>query len=391
MPAPQPHAIRIGLVSDHLFPFAHGGAERVYRALADAIADEGAALTYFTRAQWREGQTLDTAFDVAVVWSGDVYDERGTRTIGGALRWSGALIRRLWRCECDVLIVSATPVFNVFVGALARLRRPKMVLVVDWLEIWPWAKWRSYSGQIAGTVAWVLQSLALPFGRVRLVNSRTTLGRLPRRAQRAAIQLPLASMAGSPLAMPEKPGHELLFIGRHIPDKNLTMLPAVVAKLATEFPKLRAVVVGDGPDRAPAEALAEQLGVADRVQFVGRVSDDELDRRLAAASALFFPSVREGFGLVVCEAARHSTPSIVVDHPDNAAVALVTAGVNGEIAGDASLEELTAATRRALEGGGELQRSTKSWYDAEFEQSGGFAEVARQLMLLPTPGGTSAC
>lgn len=378
----EPNSVRIGLASDHLFPFAHGGAERVYRVLADAIAAEGAELTYFTREQWTAGTSLETLFAVDVVWSGEVYDKRGTRRIGSALSWSWALLRKLWRADLDVLILSATPVFNVFVGLLAKLRRPKTVLVVDWLEIWPWAKWRSYSGAVAGTIAWLLQSIAVHIGSVRLVNSRTTLERLPRRARARAILLPLASMAGAPAPSgPGAPDAELLFVGRHIPDKNLPMLPEVVAALAAGFPDLHAIVAGDGPDRVIAEQRAISLGVADRMNFVGRVSDEELERLLARSGALFFPSVREGFGLVVCEAARFGTPSVVVDHPDNAAVALVTESVNGAIAAELSGEALTAATRRVLLAGTELRGRTYAWY-ADAWSHGGFETVARQLIAL---------
>lgn len=371
-------------MSDHLFPLAHGGAERVYRVLADALAAEGAVLTYYTRRQWATGNEPEAAFVVSDVWAGAVYDENGTRRIGAALRWSVALLRALWRADHDVLIVSATPVFNVFVAAVAKLRRPRTILLVDWLEIWPWKKWRAYSGVVAGTIAWVLQSVAVHIGDGRLVNSLITLGRLPRRARAAALLLPLASMAGAPL--PERVsrgtgsrGYELLFVGRHIPDKNLPMLPRVVAALTEEFPGLRATVVGDGPDRALAEQISAELCVADRVNFVGRVSEDVLEEHLGQASALFFPSVREGFGLVVCEAARHGTPSVVVNHPDNAAVALVESGVNGAIAAEAGVDALTAATRQVLAGGVELRRATKAWYDAAWAQ-GGFAKVAQTVL-----------
>lgn len=380
MPEAKPRAVRIGLASDHLFPFAHGGAERVYRVLADALSAEGAELSYYTRRQWPFGADLRTPFAVDVVWDGDVYDERGTRRIGSALRWSWALLRRLWRADLDVLIVSATPVFNVFVGLLAKWRHPRTVLVVDWLEIWPWSKWRSYSGAIPGTIAWLLQSVAVHIGAVRLVNSRTTLDRLPKRARARAIQLPLVSMAGAPDGQ-GTPSAELLFVGRHIPDKNLPLLPEVVAALATEFPELHATVAGDGPDRVIAEQRAMSLGVADRINFVGRVSDERLERLLASSGALFFPSVREGFGLVVCEAARFGTPSIVVDHPDNAAVALVAEGVNGAIARELTVADLADATRRVLLASAKLRDSTHDWYSQAWSVEG-FEGVARQLITL---------
>lgn len=382
---PQLNPVRVGLVSDHLFPFAHGGAERVYRVLADAITAEGAQLRYFTRRQWEAGTNLQTAFSVDEVWSGEIYDSNGTRRIGSALKWSAAVMRALWRAELDILIVSATPVFNVFVGAVAKLRHPQTVLVVDWLEIWPWQKWRHYSGWLAGNIAWLLQSIAVHIGDVRLVNSTITRDRLPRRAQSNAIALPLASMAGPPVANGSGVASaELLFVGRHIPDKNLPMLPRVVAALRAEFPRLRAKVIGDGPDRAIAEQLASDLGLADSVEFLGRVSDAELETQLAAAGTLFFPSVREGFGLVVCEAARFGTPAVVVNHPDNAAVALVAEGMNGAIAAQATLDELVGATRRVLLGGGELRASTQAWY-ADAWSHGGFNAVARKLIGLVRP------
>lgn len=354
----------------------------MYRVLADAIAAEGAQLRYFTRQQWEAGADLQTPFEVDEVWSGEVYDSHGTRSITAALNWSSALLRVLWRTDVDVLIVSATPVFNVFVGALAKLRRPRTVLVVDWLEIWPWKKWRLYSGWLAGSIAWAMQSAAVHIGDARLVNSPITRARLPKGAQPAAVLLPLASMAGEPVAGgPCAASAELLFVGRHIPDKNLPMLPSVLAKLQAEFPGLSAKVIGDGPDRVAAERLAAELGVRDKIEFLGRVSDTELEAQLATAGALFFPSVREGFGLVVCEAARYGTPSVVVNHPDNAAVALVTEGINGAIASQLTLDELVDATRRVLRGGDELRVSTQAWYDEAWSH-GGFATVAKQLIAL---------
>lgn len=373
--------LRFGLVSDHLFPFAHGGAERVYRVLADAIVAEGNELTYFTRRQWDSGSALETAFAVREVWAGEVYDANGTRQISAALRWSRALLRALWSTPVNVLVVSATPVFNVFVALLVKVRHPHTLLVVDWLEIWPARKWRAYSGVLAGSIAWMLQSFAVHVGGAHLVNSAVTRARLPKRAQRSAIMLPLNTMAGEPVkptqtVVPQR----LLFVGRHIPDKNLPMLPRVVAALQSDYPELSAVVIGDGPDRAATEALALKLGVSERMSFLGRVSDEVLEHQLAEAGVLFFPSVREGFGLVVCEAARHGTPVVLVAHEDNAATLLLEPGVNGAFAGRLSLDELVAATRACLEGGPELRTSAKAWYDRSWNASGGFAEVARQLV-----------
>ena len=59
------------------------------------------------------------------------------------------------------------------------------------------------------------------------------------------------------------------------------------------------------------------------------------------------PSRREGYGLVVIEAAARGTPVVVVAGPDNAAVELVAEGENGFVAGVGSPEEPGGGDPRA--------------------------------------------
>jgi glycosyltransferase involved in cell wall biosynthesis len=75
------------------------------------------------------------------------------------------------------------------------------------------------------------------------------------------------------------------------------------------------------------------------------------------------PSRREGFGLVVAEAAAHGTPSVVVAGEDNAAAELIVPGVNGFVAESTDPEVLAEALGRALDGGEELRATTSAWFD----------------------------
>jgi glycosyltransferase involved in cell wall biosynthesis len=62
------------------------------------------------------------------------------------------------------------------------------------------------------------------------------------------------------------------------------------------------VLAGEGPSRADLEARVQALGIADRVRFLGRVSDDRKWQLYDGAELLLFGSTIEGFGLVVAEA-----------------------------------------------------------------------------------------
>lgn len=68
------------------------------------------------------------------------------------------------------------------------------------------------------------------------------------------------------------------------------------------------VMVGDGPDRSEAEAEAEQLGVRDRVRFLGRL--DRVASILQASDLFLLPSQSESFGLAALEAMACGAPAV---------------------------------------------------------------------------------
>jgi glycosyltransferase involved in cell wall biosynthesis len=154
----------------------------------------------------------------------------------------------------------------------------------------------------------------------------------------------------------------VVFAGRHIPEKRVLSIPPAVARARQRLPSLRAVVFGDGPDRAALAAAVAALGLDDVVAVPGFVSSDVVDEAMGHALCLLLPSRREGYGLVVIEAAARGTPSIVVAAVDNAAVELVCDGVNGFVARSDSAADLAEAILRVHAGGAALRDSTAAWF-----------------------------
>lgn len=110
-----------------------------------------------------------------------------------------------------------------------------------------------------------------------------------------------------------------------LPQKGLPVLLHALRRLVDDGVRVRAVLGGDGPDRAMLEALTDALGIRHAVRFPGWITDkraffDDID--------LFcLPSLNEPFGLVVTEAMAYGRPVIVsdADGPRD----IVTDGVNG--------------------------------------------------------------
>lgn len=102
-----------------------------------------------------------------------------------------------------------------------------------------------------------------------------------------------------------------LFVGRLSPLKGLGEVIMALGGLK-DMP-WRLYVAGDGPMRGEWEGLARQLGISERVQFLGFVSHPE--ELMAQASCLLFPSRQEGMGRVLMRAISMGMPVLASDIP----------------------------------------------------------------------------
>jgi len=125
-------------------------------------------------------------------------------------------------------------------------------------------------------------------------------------------------------------------------DKVIMVLPEIVK----EFPDVRYRIVGSGPLRAELAELARQVGVADRVEFLGRLTDAELAEAYRSARMFVLPSNCEGFGIVYLEAWAHGLP--VIGGKFDASAEVIADGVNGLLVDPDSVEELAGAIKRLL-------------------------------------------
>ncbi len=99
----------------------------------------------------------------------------------------------------------------------------------------------------------------------------------------------------------------LITVARLVRRKRLDLL---LQAFATLTPAARLVLLGDGPERARLAALSQSLGVADRVEFRGYVTEAAKLAALRAADVFVLVSEHEGFGLVYLEAAAQQLPVV---------------------------------------------------------------------------------
>jgi phosphatidyl-myo-inositol dimannoside synthase len=119
------------------------------------------------------------------------------------------------------------------------------------------------------------------------------------------------------------------------------------AQLHDAFPRLQFVSVGGGDDLPRLQALAKELGVADRVHFLQNLSREEVAACYAYSQVFALPSAGEGFGLVFLEAMAFGRP--VIAAAAGGALDLAHDELNGLLVPPQDLASLTAALARLLQ------------------------------------------
>jgi glycosyltransferase involved in cell wall biosynthesis len=354
-----------------LFPYTVGGAERWCRNLAERLARDGHDVTYVTLRQWERGHApvVPGVTVVAVGPRMSLYADGRRRVLPPLVFGAGVLTHLAIRGgRYDVVHTASFPYFSLLAaGAVRPIHGFR--LVVDWHEVWTREYWREYLGRFGGAIGWTVQRLCLRLRQDAFCFSRLHERRLHELRVAGTVTRLEGEYAGPvepPAPRPAEP--VIVFAGRHIPEKRVPAVIPAVARARERIPGLRGEIYGDGPDRSEVIRSIGAHGLQGIVEAPGFVDSERIDEALGRSLCLVLPSRREGYGLIVVEAAARGTPSVVVRDPDNAAVELVNDGVNGVIAPSASPDDLAAAIVMVHRAGPALRESTAEWFAQNSER-----------------------
>jgi glycosyltransferase involved in cell wall biosynthesis len=356
--------VPVCLVFDCLYPYTVGGGERWYRALAEGLATRGHDVTYLTRLQWdpKAGAQVPGVKVVAVTPAMELY-VGGRRSIPVQLRFGLGVFRHLMRHGDEYDVVQTPGLHFSLLAVLAARPFRRFEVVVDWWEVWTREYWSEYLGALAGRAGWLGQRLMARSRHRALCFSRLHARRLGELGHRGPVTI-VEGLSVLPEESPKRAAAEPLavFAGRHIPEKQVPAIVPAVALARARVPGLRAEIYGDGPDHAEVLRLIDEQGLDGAISAPGFVPAETVRETMRRALCHLFPSRREGYGLVVVEAASLGVPTVAVRSPDNAALELVEDGVNGVVAESAEPQALADAIVRVHEAGPELRDSTAEWF-----------------------------
>ena len=128
-------------------------------------------------------------------------------------------------------------------------------------------------------------------------------------ADRIVVQTPAINKAGVHTAV-ACPAPDVLFAGRLVAKKGVQDL-----LIAMQTVKATCGIIGDGEERQALERTAKALGVENRVEFFGAVSEEKLYGLLKGCRCFAFPSYEEGYGIAIAEAILAQRPVVAYALP----------------------------------------------------------------------------
>jgi glycosyltransferase involved in cell wall biosynthesis len=302
-----------------------GGSELYVQQVAQRMRDSGMQVTWVTARY--PGAPADEVVD------GIRYLRRGGHlTVYLWVDWllvSHRLDRLVGRFDSVLEVQNGMPFLASW------LTRRRVVVLVHHVHREQW----SVVGPLLAKVGWFLESrvaVRANRGHQYLAVSDVTRRELTELGVRAG-DVEIAHNGLPPVpeytAGPRHAEPTLVVLSRLVPHKQIDHVIRALPALAAEFPGVRLRVMGDGWWSESLHQLTAELGLQDRVTFLGHVSDRTKFEELNRAWVHVLPSVKEGWGLSIVEAGHAGTPSVAYASAGGVAEAILD-GVTGLLATD---------------------------------------------------------
>lgn len=312
---------RIVVVTSHP-PLAQGGHLVIARALVDALNEHGHEAGLVTTPQNRFGRQLSAYLATRLTDVGLTFDGHQVDQVI-SLRYPSYAVRH--PVHTTWLNHRMREYYDLWERTVAPLSRPARI-----------------KEQVRRRLIHAVDHRLLTRVTKLFAQSKTIQARLARSGLAAEVVYPPAPQRSY---LCHEYGDHLFVVSRLAPHKRIDLVVRALAEPAAAG--IRCVIGGDGEELPNLRRLAVDLGVDGRVEFLGRIDDATLVRRLATCRAVCFTPYQEDYGLVTVEAFA-SARAVITCTDSGGPAELVQNGVQGFVC-EPSAPALAEAMRMLMD------------------------------------------
>ena len=262
----------------------------------------------------------------------------------------GMACLKLIKEDFDIVDVDHMPHFPLFFTKLVCLLKRKR-MIATWNEVWGKDYWQEYLG-LKGIFGYIVEKLSVFMPNEIISVSNHTMNKLKNnlKFKKKIYTIPNGNdFEKIQEIKSSRRKSDVIFAGRLLDNKNVDILIKSIQLIKEKIPKIKCLIIGDGPEKKNLEVLTQKLNLEKNINFLGFLSNhDDVYTIMKSSKVFVLPSTREGFGIVVIEANACGIPVITIDHKDNAARDLIEEGKNGFVC-QLNEEEIAKRIMRILE------------------------------------------
>ena len=358
--------MKIAIICEAVFPENKGGLERWMVWLASSLSHKGHPVFYLNASgvnEVRDGVVYKSITNKS--WS---YTKKNTRSILQSIDFSRKLFIQLKKTDFEVIYSAQAPVISLLFIKMANFKLKKTLLIIEWLEIWSYSYWQEYLGRIFGLLGYLIQSLALKVGDVKVCFTDRVYVRLKNIKKRNLVyKLPGICMENTPnFPVSFRQKDDIIFLSRFVKEKN----PILAIDTVDEYKKLGwngvFFLIGSGPMESEIKDYVNHKGASNFIKVLVNIPDFGVTEIMKSSFVLLHTSMREGFGLSMVEAACHGVPTILINSPENASVDLAI--VEELVSQTLTVSELVGKLQQAYTNQGIYHGKLKIWIESIYPQ-----------------------
>ena len=323
--------MKIALIYDMIYPYTIGGAEVRNYSLAKRLIEQGHEVHLYGVKLWKGPAVIkkDGIFIHGICRYQQKYNFKGNRSIFEPIKFSFYVFKSLIKEKFDIIDCSAFPYFPAFSCKLYSILR-STPLVIIWHEVWrdywyDYLGWRGIFGVIIEKIVSKLTKNIISVSN----KTKNNLVKLGVNRKNISVVNNWVDIKEIKVIAKSKVKSEIIYAGRLMKHKNIDVLIKSVYLAKKEFPDIKTVIIGNGPEKAKLKALTRMLGLEKNIEFMDFMLKEEVYGFMKSSKLFVLPSILEGFGIIVIEANACGLPLITVKHERNASADLIKDYDNG--------------------------------------------------------------
>ena len=325
--------MKIALVYDLIYPYSIGGVESRYFSLAKNLVLKGHEVHLFGVKMWPGKNNIKVTKNLyihGVSRYSSKYSFKGNRKIFEPIKYSFSLFFELLKYDFDIVDVTAFPYFPVFSCKLYSILRKKP-LIITWHEVWD-EYWKT-QGFFTSLFGKIIEKTVVKFSRNNICVSKLIAQRLNKigtKKKNITVINNWIDLEEIKNANPFKQKYDIISVGRHLKHKNFDLLLKISSILVNDFPELKVLIIGEGPDTPSLLRMRKALNLEDNVDILSFTKEKKQMYRYLKSSKIFvLLSELEGFSIISFEAMATGLPVITLESKRNALTEFVKDEKNG--------------------------------------------------------------